>query len=108
MFNGMPTNFGKMANLQIGNVEIVVVSKRAQANDQSFFKVVGIEPNEKDILVLKSSNHYRADFEPIAAEIIEVDALGAFFEDTLKTPYKYLREGVRLFGGGPVFMHENR
>jgi len=107
MFNGMPTNFGKMANLQIGNVEIVVVSKRAQANDQSFFKVVGIEPSEKDILVVKSSNHYRADFEPIAGEIIEVDAPGAFFEDSRKTPYIYLREGVRLFGNGPEFSCES-
>jgi microcystin degradation protein MlrC len=54
------------------------------------------------ILVLKSSNHYRADFEPIAGEIIPVDALGAFTEDARKTPYQNLREGVRLGGMGPA------
>jgi len=100
MFNGMPADLGKMANLQIGNVEVVVASSRTQANDQSYFKVLGIEPTEMQILVLKSSNHYRADFEPIAGEIIPVDAPGAFFEDARKTPYKNLREGIRLGGKG--------
>jgi microcystin degradation protein MlrC len=102
MFNGMPADLGKMANLQIGHVEVVVASSRTQANDQSYFKVLGIEPTEMQILVLKSSNHYRADFEPIAGEIIPVDAPGAFTEDARKTPYQNLREGVRLGGMGPA------
>jgi microcystin degradation protein MlrC len=101
MFNGMPADLGKMANLQIGHVEVVVASSRTQANDQSYLKVLGIEPTEMQILVLKSSNHYRADFEPFAGEIIPVDAPGAFTEDARKTPYQNLRGGVRLGGMGP-------
>ena len=92
-----------MANLQIGNVEVVVVSRRTQANDQSFFRQVGIDPAGMKILVLKSSNHYRADFEGISSAIIPVSAPGAFFEDARKTPYRNLREGVRLMGLGPAF-----
>ncbi len=103
MFNGMPADLGKMANLQIGNIEVVVASGRTQANDQSFFKILGIEPKDMQILVLKSSNHYRADFEPIAGEIIPVEAPGAFTEDARKTPYQNLREGVRLGGKGPSY-----
>jgi microcystin degradation protein MlrC len=102
MFNGVRTSLGKMANLQIGNVEVVVVSRRTQANDQSYFRQVGIEPSDMDILVLKSSNHYRADFEPISSAIIEVEAPGAFNEDSRKTPYQNLRDGVRLVGLGPA------
>jgi len=103
MFNGIPTSLGKMANLQIGNVQVVVVSRRTQANDQSFFRQVGIEPAEMKILVLKSSNHYRADFECISSAIIPVNAPGAFHENAAKTPYRNLREGVRLMGKGPAF-----
>lgn len=103
MFNGMPADLGKMANLQIGEIEVVVASSRTQANDQSYFKILGIEPTEMKILVLKSSNHYRADFEPIAGEIIPVEAPGAFTEDARKTPYKNLCDGVRLGGKGPVY-----
>jgi microcystin degradation protein MlrC len=102
MFNGVHTSLGKMANLQIGNIEVVVVSRRTQANDQSYFRQVGIEPSDMDILVLKSSNHYRADFEPISSAIIEVEAPGAFNEDARKTPYQNLRDGVRLMGSGPA------
>jgi microcystin degradation protein MlrC len=98
MFNGVRTELGKMANLQIGNVEVVVVSRRTQANDQSYFRVVGIEPANMKILVLKSSNHYRADFEALSSAIIPVEAPGAFCEDAGKTPYQNLREGVRLTG----------
>ena len=39
-------------------------------------RFVGIEPLEQKILVIKSTIHYRAAFEPIAKEIIEVDAPG--------------------------------
>jgi len=106
MFNGISTSLGKMANLQVGNVEVVVVSCRTQANDQSFFRQVGIEPAEMEILALKSSNHYRADFEGISSAIIPVEAPGAFYEDATKTPYRNLREGMRLMGLGPAF-HRN-
>ncbi len=36
----------------------------------------GIEPTEQQILVVKSSVHYRSAFTPIAKEIIEVDTPG--------------------------------
>ena len=96
-------NLGKMAQLKIDDVRVVVSSDRMQALDQSLFRVVGIEPAEMKILVLKSANHYRADFGPIAQEIINVDAPGAIVEDPSKIPYRNLREGVRLKGLGPVY-----
>jgi len=39
-------------------------------------RFVGIDPLDHKILVVKSTIHYRAAFEPIASEIIEVDARG--------------------------------
>ncbi len=93
---GLIGNLGKMAQLRIGGVRIVVVSGRTQANDQAYFRVVGIEPKEMKILVLKSTNHYRADFQPIASEILVVEAPGAIIEDPAKVPYTRIRPGVRL------------
>lgn len=58
--------------------------------------MVGIEPKEMKILVLKSTNHYRADFQPIASEILVVEAPGAIIEDPAKVPYTRIRPGVRL------------
>jgi microcystin degradation protein MlrC len=39
-------------------------------------RFVGIDPLEEKVLVVKSTIHYRAAFEPIASRIIEVDAPG--------------------------------
>jgi microcystin degradation protein MlrC len=100
-------DLGKMACLVIGNVRLVVASIRMQALDQSQFRVVGIEPAHQRILALKSANHYRADFGPIAGGIINVEAPSAIIEDPSKIPYTRLRDGVRLKGLGPVFARPN-
>jgi microcystin degradation protein MlrC len=39
-------------------------------------RFVGIDPTAEKVVVVKSTIHYRAAFEPIAKEIIEVDAPG--------------------------------
>lgn len=103
MVGGRLLNLGKMAQLKIDDVRVVVSSVRMQALDRSFFRVVGVEPEQMSILALKSANHYRADFGPIAGEIINVEAPSAIIEDPSKIPYTRLREGVRLKGLGPVF-----
>jgi microcystin degradation protein MlrC len=93
---GLTANLGKMAQLRIGGVRAVVVSGRTQANDQAYFRIVGVEPKETKILVLKSTNHYRADFQPIASEILVVEAPGGIVENPAKIPYTRIRRGVRL------------
>ena len=103
LLNGMPMDLGKIAHLKKGKVHVVVVSERMQAADQSFFRIVGIEPSEMKILVLKSSNHFRADFQPISSEIIYVEAPAAMIEDPAKVGYRNLRPGMRLGGNGPAF-----
>lgn len=103
MVKGRTLNLGKMAQLRVDDIRIVVSTDRMQALDQSLFRVVGIEPSEMAILVLKSANHYRADFGPISSGIINVDAPSAILEDPSKIAYTRLREGVRLKGKGPEF-----
>ena len=57
---------------------------------------VGIEPREQKILALKSSVHFRADFQPIAEEILIVAAPGANPVDNRALPYQRIRKGIRL------------
>ncbi|MDY6873147.1 MAG: M81 family metallopeptidase [Chloroflexota bacterium] len=96
-------NLGKMAQLRYMGVRVAVSTERMQALDRSLFQTVGIEPAEMKVLVLKSANHYRADFGPIASEIINVDAPSAIIEDPVNINYLHLREGVRLKGLGPEY-----
>jgi microcystin degradation protein MlrC len=66
-------------------------------------RVLGIEPAEQAIVALKSSVHFRADFEPIAGEVLIVRAPGPALADPADFPWKYLRPGMRLSPLGPVF-----
>ncbi len=102
-YGGSRMELGPMARLAIGGVEVAVASKKVQAADQAMFRHVGIEPGEKRVLVLKSSVHFRADFQPIAAEVLIVAAPGANPIDHTKLPYKRLRPGIRLMPMGPEF-----
>lgn len=103
MWRGVKVQLGPMALLRIGKVRVVVATKRLQAADQSIFRHVGVEPAEQKILALKSSVHYRADFQPIAEAILVVAAPGAVIADPAELPFKRLRRGVRLHPLGPVF-----
>ncbi len=102
-FGGSQMNLGPSACLRIGDVRIVVGSRKAQLADQAMFRFVGIEPTEQSILVNKSSVHFRADFEPIAEEIIVCAAPGAMPADTAALPWTRLRTGVRIKPNGPAF-----
>ena len=75
--------------------------KRVQAADQEMFRHVGIEPTQVPILALKSTVHFRADFQPIAETILVVQSPGAHVSDPVEMPYRHLRPGVRLRPQGP-------
>ena len=107
MGRGQMADMGKMAQIRIGGVRISVCSIRRQNNDQAYFRVVGIDPTQMKILVVKSTNHYRADYQPISSEIIMVEAPGAHMENPRILDYKHLRDGVRLGGLGPELKKGN-
>ncbi len=102
MARGMQFHFGKMALLRVDDLLIVVSSRREQAADQAVFTCLGVEPAHMKILLVKSANHFRADFTPIASHVIDVLAPGSDVEDPSTFTYRYLRSGVRLKGGGPT------
>jgi microcystin degradation protein MlrC len=96
MWGGVKCRLGNMACIRIGGVRVVVASKKLQAADQAIFRHVGVEPSAQRILVLKSSVHFRADFQPIAAEVLVAAAPGAVAAEPASLPFRKLRPGVRL------------
>jgi microcystin degradation protein MlrC len=101
---GRDVDLGPMALLTIGGVSIAVTTKRMQAHDHAPFQHLGIEPKNQKILVLKSTCHFRAEFEPIAEKVIVVIAPGHYLADPSHYPFKKLRPGVRLRPLGPDFV----
>jgi microcystin degradation protein MlrC len=101
-YRGSRMQLGPMACLRIGGVRVVITSRKQQAADQAMFKHVGVDPAAQKILVLKSSVHFRADFEPIASHVLVAAAPGPNEADHRKLKYRRLRAGVRLTPAGPV------
>jgi microcystin degradation protein MlrC len=66
------------------------------------FRHLGVEPRTQRILALKSSVHFRADFEPIAREVLVVKAPGPALADPAEFAWTKLRKGIRLRPLGPV------
>lgn len=103
-YRGFNLNLGLSACLRIDGVRVVVASNKVQMADQSMFRFVGVEPTDQDILVVKSAVHFRADFTPIAQEIIVATAPGSMPMVLKQLPWKNLPEGLRLDPCGEEFV----
>jgi microcystin degradation protein MlrC len=73
---------------------MLISSERQQMLDKNLFRSVGIEPADYDIVVVKSQQHFRAAFGPIASAIIEVDADGLSTANLSARDYKKLRRPI--------------
>jgi microcystin degradation protein MlrC len=105
MFKGFRMTLGNMALLRsraAPGVRVVVASRKVQAGDQEMFRHLGVEPRTQRIMALKSSVHFRADFEPIAREVLVVKAPGPALADPAEFKWTRLRKGVRLRPLGPA------
>jgi microcystin degradation protein MlrC len=105
MFKGFRMQLGEMALLRskaAPGVRVVLASKKCQAADQEMFRHVGVEPRQERVLALKSSVHFRADFQPIAREVLVVRSPGPALADPAQFRWTKLRKGVRLRPLGPV------
>jgi microcystin degradation protein MlrC len=99
MYRGNRMDLGPMALLRplaAPGVEVAVSSRRLQAADRSILAHLGVDAASKRILALKSSVHFRADFEALAAEVLVVAAPGAVVADPSRLPFRRLRPGLRL------------
>jgi microcystin degradation protein MlrC len=97
---------GAMALLRVvdddSEVRVIVGSSRSQCLDLAMIRHLGIEPTKQKIVAVKSTVHFRADFDPIAAETLVVIAPGIHPCRLDDLVYRNLRAGVRLGPLGPT------
>jgi microcystin degradation protein MlrC len=94
MFRSVEGRLGLTAVLDAGGVKIILISLRWQTLDPEMLRFVGIDPLAEKILVLKSTIHYRAAFEPIAHAILEVDAPGLSSSNLSRFEFKKVRRPI--------------
>jgi microcystin degradation protein MlrC len=94
MFRGLAGRLGPTAVLEVGGVKIILITFRWQTLDPEMIRFLGIDPERERILVVKSSIHYRAAFEPIAHEIVEVDAPGLSSSNLARFSFTNVRRPI--------------
>ena len=102
MGRGRIGKMGRTAVVTVGGIEIILTERRDQPYDCAVLRRVGIEPKDRKAIVLKSAVHYRADYTPIAHDILEVDTPGVHSPDLFSYDYKNLRRPIYPLDGGEV------
>lgn len=96
MMRGLSVDLGPSACLEIDGVRIAVVSGKKQLLDRELLRMVGIHAEQMHIIVVKSSNHFRADFQPIASAVLVAKAAGPMAADPADLPWRHLPASIRL------------
>ena len=94
MARGLPGRLGTTAVLDVNDIKVILISYRWQTLDPEMIRFVGLDPLEHKILVVKSTIHYRAAFEPIARGIIEVDAPGLSSSNLARFDFNRVRRPI--------------
>ena len=91
METGTPTGLGRTLRFQCGpddGVDVIVTENRVQPLDAEIWRHVGVQPERLDAIVVKSTNHYRADYEPMASEVVTVNSPGLAAMDPTRFEYE--------------------
>jgi microcystin degradation protein MlrC len=87
MYGGLRRSWGPTAVIEVNGILILVVSLRGQLLDLEQFKAFGIRPENKRVVALKSMQHFRAAFEPLAGEVIVCDGGALCTLDYARLPF---------------------
>ncbi|BCP54767.1 microcystinase C [Kaistia sp. 32K] len=74
--------------------EIILNTNRTQTFEPDVYSNLGLDPMSKDILLVKSTNHFHAGFAPIAAEIVYIDAGAPYPSNPRVTDYRKLTRPI--------------
>lgn len=90
MLKGLKVSIGLLGVLSTETMDILVAEQRVEALDVAIFTHVGIDPREKKYTLLKSRQHFRAAFEPIARHVMWVAGPGVTSPDFSNFPFRHI------------------
>jgi len=80
--------------INVEGIDAILNSVRCQVFNPNVFSNFGIIPNEKSVLVVKSTNHFYASFSEIASKIIYVAIDGLYPSNPNKNVYMNLSRKI--------------
>ncbi|MCW5633738.1 MAG: M81 family metallopeptidase [Rubrivivax sp.] len=95
MMTGLTVGLGPSACLEIEGIRIAVTSGKKQLLDRELLRMVGIQAEQMKLIVVKSSVHFRADFQPNASHVLVAKAAGPMAADPGDLPFRRLAPATR-------------
>jgi microcystin degradation protein MlrC len=97
MMTGFAVDLGRTAVLDTGPLELVLSEHRCEPYDLGYMTHAGIDPRTKRYVVVKSRQHFRAGFEPIARHIVLAAGPGVCSSDHESFPFTRLKRPIYPF-----------
>lgn len=82
---------GDSAAIRTGGLDIVLSSNRSQTFSPDLFTNLGIDIARKQIVIVKSTNHFYGAFAPVAGEILYAAVEGVYPNDPVTNKYTRLK-----------------
>lgn len=94
MMGGLTRTYGATAVFRVQGIDILIVTEREQMLDRQQLYAFGIDPTARSVLALKSMQHFRAAFEPIAGRVIVCDSGALSTPKMARRPYRRVRRPI--------------
>jgi microcystin degradation protein MlrC len=88
IMGGLERSFGQTAVLRVGGIDILIVTIAHQMLDLRQLRTFGIDPVSLRVVALKSMQHFRAAFAPIAGRILVCDSGALCTTQYERLPYQ--------------------
>jgi microcystin degradation protein MlrC len=94
MQTGLKVSLGRSVLLDIGAAKILVCEERWEPYDTGCFTHAGIDPMSSKYILVKSRQHFRAGFEPIAKHIVLAAGPGVCSSDYSQFQFEHLPASI--------------
>lgn len=89
--------FGRSAVINIGNVDVLLITRGGASGDPQVLRHFGIEPTLYDLIVVKANTSFRAPYAPISDLVYVADTAGACASNLHQLKWEKLPRGVYPF-----------
>jgi len=93
-YRGVEFHRGRTVVLQAGSLYLQIMEQPVYQWDTALYRSVGLDPQDAQIVVVKSPAGFRAAYEPFAARIIHVDTPGLTSSNLKTFPWKHLSRPI--------------
>lgn len=88
---GVPVSLGPCALVEAAGIDVLLNSVRSQAIDTDMFTQLGCDLTGKQIVVVKSTQHFYASYAQLARKVIYVTAPGSVTQDLKSLPFRKIK-----------------